>query len=105
MTCYLEAETAKITNLEVESWQTVQHDIAYSFIKVKKEETQRFEEGDVVGFFDCNEGRTYIDFLTEENSYNANLAGVISRHAFIKGNSALEKETGKGTENFASFSL
>ena len=98
MTYHLEAETAKIKHLEVGLWKTYQHDIAYNFIKVKKEETQTFEEGDVVGFFDRNGERTVIDYLTEENSHQAHMAGVISRHAYIEGNTGLGQEEGEAVK-------
>lgn len=81
----LEAEFAKIKTLEVEQIQTVNHDIAY-YIKRKNPNERPYEEGDVVGFFDSPGGDTVIDLLTSENAHNARLAGVISRSAYLIGN-------------------
>ena len=81
----LEAEFAKIKTLEVEQIQTVNHDIAY-YIKRKNPNERPYEEGDVVGFFDSPSGDTVIDLLTSENAHNARLAGVISRSAYLIGN-------------------
>ena len=80
----LEAEFAKIKTLEVEQIQTANHDIAY-YIK-RKNPNERYEEGDVVGFFESRGGDTVIDLLTSENAHEARLAGVISRSAYLIGN-------------------
>lgn len=82
---YLQAEFAKIKTLEVEQIQTANHDIAY-YIKRKDPDESPFEEGDVVGFFESSSGETVIDLLTSENARDARLAGVISRSAYLVGN-------------------
>lgn len=80
----LEAEFAKIKTVECEQIRTKNHDIAY-YIKRKHDESE-FEEGDVVGFFVSATGETVIDLLTSENAGDARLAGVISRSAYLVGN-------------------
>ena len=92
--CHLQAELAKIKNLEVEEMVTKNHDIAY-YLKVAPHLLIKFEEGDVVGFFESSTGNTYIDFLTFENSSRARMAGVISRSAFLKGRAGHSDGTGK----------
>ena len=82
---HLEAEFSRIKFLEVEQIQTANHDIAY-YIKRKYPDDSPFEEGDVVGFFESVHGETVIDLLTSENAHDARLAGVISRTAYLVGN-------------------
>ncbi|XP_058954341.2 uncharacterized protein [Pocillopora verrucosa] len=79
----IEADIAKIKDLEVEQIKTANHDIAYY---VKRQNESQFEEGDVVGFFERKTGGTVIDFLTSDNAHEARLAGVISRSAYLVGN-------------------
>ena len=82
---YLEAEFSRIKTLEVEQIKTANHDIAY-YIKRKYPDDSPFEEGDVVGFFESVHGETVIDLLTSENARDARLSGVISRTAYLVGN-------------------
>ena len=90
----IEADIAKIKDLEVEQIKTANHDIAYY---VKRQNESQFEEGDVVGFFERKTGGTVIDFLTSDNAHEARLAGVISRSAYLVGNTGQydEEEDGK----------
>lgn len=79
----IEAEVARISNLEVEQIKTANHDIAYY---IKRQNESPFEEGDVVGFFESETGSTVIDYLTSDNACEARLAGVITRSAYLVGN-------------------
>lgn len=88
---HLKAEVAKIRRLEVDEITTTGHDIAY-YLKVRPNLLKKFEEGDVVGFFESHAGDTYIDFLTSENSDRARMAGVISRSAYVKGKAGARKD-------------
>lgn len=89
----IEAEVARISNLEVEQIKTANHDIAYY---IKRQNESPFEEGDVVGFFKSDTGSTVIDYLTSDNACEARLAGVITRSAYLVGNTGRYDEEKDG---------
>lgn len=98
ITEHLVAQTAIIDELQINKPMLTQRgDIAYHFPLEKslKDENEEFEEGDVIGFFEDPDGKTYIQKLTHFNAKNVKLAGVISRSAYLEAKANLEN-TEKG---------
>ena len=91
---YLEATHADIGALIVaQPIKTKRGDIAYHFILKNPDDHPQFEEGEIVGLFANESGNRVLDKLTQKNSVDATLKGVISRSYFIEAN--MQPEGGK----------
>lgn len=82
---YLEASKAEIGELIVaEPIKTTRGDIAYHFLLRDPEAHPSFDEGEIVGMFMNEKGDMVLDKLTQKNSLDAILKGVISRSQYIE---------------------
>ena len=89
LTDYLEAQRASILNLHVKKMVcTTNADIAYHLkLRGPHHRRSKLEEGDIIGFFENPQsGETEIELLSDENSGKCRMAGVISRSAYLCGN-------------------
>ena len=82
---FLEARNAEIGSLIVaEPVKTKGGDIAYHFILKNPDDHPQFEEGEIVGLFVNESGSRVLDKLTQKNSLDATLKGVISRSYYLE---------------------
>lgn len=84
---YLEAKNAEIGSLIVaEPIKTRGADIAYHFILKNPQDHPQFLEGEIVGLFDNGKGDRTLDKITQNNSLDAILKGVISQSQYLEAN-------------------
>ena len=82
---FLEASNAEIGSLIVaEPIKTKDGDIAYHFILKNPDDHPQFDEGEIVGLFVNESGTRVLDKLTQKNSPDAILKGVISRSYYLE---------------------
>ncbi|CAH3021668.1 unnamed protein product [Porites evermanni] len=82
---HLDAKRAHIEHLifEVQEAGDRKADIGYHFRLKDPNVSDDFEEGDVVGFFNDDDGHLSIQLLDNKNGKDAFMAGVISRSAYL----------------------
>jgi len=99
ITEHLEAKTAIIDELKLRKpILTPCGDIAYHLPLDKSllDDKEQFEEGDIIGLFEKDDGTTCIQKLTHFNASKAKLAGVISRSAYLEARADIQDcENGK----------
>ena len=82
---FLDAKRAEIGSLVVaEPIKTSRGDIAYHFTLQNPDAHPSFSEGEVVGLFERKDGECVLDKLTQKNSIDAVLKGVISRSQYLE---------------------
>ena len=64
--------------------KTARGDIAYHFILKNPDDHPQFQEGEIVGLFVNEKGVRLLDKLTQKNSVDAVLKGVISRSQYLE---------------------
>ena len=89
----LEAHFATIDELQVKKPIVTQRgDIAYHFKLKRSDSDIPLEEGDVIGFFEEDDGKSRIERLTHFNASRARMAGVISRSAYLEAKTPADDE-------------
>eukprot|EP00795_Rhopilema_esculentum_P005891 gene5891-11226_t len=82
---FLDAKRAEIGSLVVaEPIKTSRGDIAYHFTLQNPDAHPAFSEGEIVGLFERKDGECVLDKLTQKNSIDAVLKGVISRSQYLE---------------------
>ena len=82
---YLQAQNAEIGSLMVaEPVKTKHGDIAYHFILKNPDDHPEFDEGEIVGLFVNESGTRVLDKLSQKNSLDAILKGVITRSYYLE---------------------
>jgi len=100
---YLEAQNAEIGSLMVaEPVKTKRGDIAYHFILKNPDDHPEFDEGEIVGLFVNENGTRVLDKLSQKNSLDAILKGVITRSYYLE---AHVQPKGVRTETICMFGI
>lgn len=91
---HLEAKRAHIEHLSfvVSDAGARKADIGYHFKLKDPDLCEDFEEGDVVGFFNGNDGRASIQLLDSKRGKDAVMAGVISRSAYLEATPSISED-------------
>ncbi|XP_074634153.1 uncharacterized protein LOC141892713 [Acropora palmata] len=91
---HLEAKQAHIEHLSFVSSSPGDRkaDIGYHFKLKDPGVCDDFEEGQVVGFFEDEDGKTSIELLNNSNGKKAFMAGVITRSAYLEATPEIEDD-------------
>lgn len=91
---HLEAKRANIEHLSfvASSPGDRKADIGYHFKLKDPGVCDDFEEGQVVGFFEDEDGKTSIQLLSNSNGKKAFMAGVITRSAYLEATPEIEDD-------------
>lgn len=91
---HLEAKRAHIEHLSfvVSNAGARKADIGYHFKLKDPDLCEDFEEGDVVGFFNGDDGRASIQLLNNKNGKDAVMAGVVSRSAYLEATPSISED-------------
>jgi predicted metal-dependent phosphotriesterase family hydrolase len=89
---YLEAKRASFDKVTCKVMECQNNaDIGYHFKLKDPDAMDEYDEGDVVGFFKDEEGKSVIDLLDNNNANDAFMAGVISRSAYLEARQSLQE--------------
>ena len=82
---HIKAKSADIEELyAVNQIKTPRGDIAYHFVLKDPENFASFQEGELVGIFNNDKRERVLDKLSQKNSHEAIIRGVITRSYFLE---------------------